>query len=1128
MSDWLPFDVVEELIEGVSLPETAEALLGAGDDLPDAAARARAVDPQHNVVLEASAGTGKTHVLVERYLNLLRHGVDPANILAITFTRKAAAEMRGRILAELRKRAESTDQDRQLWRDIRERGGDIAISTIDAFCLSLLHEFPLEANLDPGFEMADETQVPRLMEESLDRALDIARGLSRKDDYVRLLFAELRESRLRSGLAAMIHRRLVVEDALERALELGPRDLTAERACEHAFDRLRFVFAALAGGVERFLADGPVKHRRYQLLTADIRLLMSGAPVATGLARVIIERLEDHFLVDRKRTRQRFSNSYVHVDCISKAAWKAHLDDIQQVGDQLKDVLKGFRRDLNAVLSRGVQRTYAIALREYHRTLDTHGVLDFPETLARALALLEQMEEFARSRYRLEGRYHHVLLDEFQDTSRAQWLLVALLIRSWGEGSGVAEQSSLVPSIFLVGDRKQSIYAFRDADVGVMEDAVTFVDNLRAVGDSRRAISTSFRAAPPLLAFANDLFTEIEKDPSRRDAFRFDERDHFPVPDAANDPKSDRIGIVAAPTVAQCADIVSAEIKRLVDESGVSPRHIAILFRTKDTHQEFERALERRDIPSYVYKGLGFFEADEIKDVVALLRYLALPDSNLRAAAFLRSRFVRLSDPALQMLAPNLAAAIGSGVSPNAPIGLEDRLVLDRARASASRWLDLVDRLPPAELLERVLEESAYAFETRGPRARQARENLKKIRTMIRRVQNRGYTTMSRLSEHLDRLTAGDESNAVIDAGDAVSLMTIHAAKGLEFPVVFVVNLSKGTGGRRSPIRVVSDSEGGRAWLSVSDFQSEADEDAKAKEREETKRLLYVALTRAKERIYIASEAKDAKYRAWPGSLADVLPASLQSKFEAAAGPNVSDHLEWVGPSGQAHLLKVCRRPDQTPEFTPKPLVAPQEGVTDNFAPLGDAFAVPRIGVTGALAPAKNAFGPASSNAGGRSLAGTLVHRLFERRGAIPGEAAADPSLTRELMQLIRDDEAVEVDDVDAVVASARAAYVALCAKPALTAVLASGDPAFEVPFSVRPAGAQTILRGTFDCLVRRRDGGVTVVEMKTGKPLPEHAQQLETYLTAARALFPGTPVEGTLVYAHDLHLDDRPLHTNR
>ena len=128
--------------------------------LRDAAARAFAVDPANNVVLEASAGTGKTTVLVSRYVNLLRAGVDPSNILAITFTRQAAAEMRERIIRQLRRSAGGPPADRDRWRGLRDRLGDIAISTIDAFCLSLLREFPLEADLDPGFGMTDETEAP--------------------------------------------------------------------------------------------------------------------------------------------------------------------------------------------------------------------------------------------------------------------------------------------------------------------------------------------------------------------------------------------------------------------------------------------------------------------------------------------------------------------------------------------------------------------------------------------------------------------------------------------------------------------------------------------------------------------------------------------------------------------------------------------------------------------------------------------------------------------------------------------------------------------------------------------------------------------------------------------------------
>lgn len=1135
---------------------------------PDADARLRAVDPGHNVVLEASAGTGKTHVLVDRYLNLLRHGVDPANILAITFTRKAAAEMRERILSELRKRADASTADRNVWREVRERAGDIAISTIDAFCLSLLHEFPLEANLDPGFEMADETQVPRLMEEALDRTLDISRGLSQSDDDVRLLFAELRESRLRDGLAEMLHRRLVVEDALERALETGPRDLTPEEACETAFGRLRDIFSGLTGGVEGFLANGPLQSRRYELFMSDMRMLASGPMPLPGLARGILERVESHFLTDEREPRKRF-NYYGAKDCRSQEAWKTHMADLQNVGEQVADTMKGFRRDLNAVLSRGVRRVYRIALTEYHRTLDSHGVLDFSETLARALALLAQMDEFARSRYRLEGRYHHVLVDEFQDTSRAQWSLVALLIRSWGEGSGVADNAPLVPSIFLVGDRKQSIYGFRDADVSVMEDAGSFVDELRADRDSRRAISKSFRAVAPLLAFANDLFREIEKDPSRRDAFRFDDQDRFPLSEKGSDPLEHRggqtpcpdpeaLGLVAAPTVADCAEVVGAEIRRLLDEKAsvrdpathelrsIAPRDVGILFRTKEGHQEFERALQRRSIPSYVYKGLGFFEADEIKDVLALLRYLASPDSNLRAAAFLRSRFIRLSDPALQALAPDLSGAL-SAISPPdfSKLDHEDRSVLERARESVSRWLGVVDRLPPAEVLAMALNETAYLFETRGPRVRQARENLKKIRAMIRRLQNRGYATMSRVAEHLERLTAGDESNAVIDAGDAVSLMTIHAAKGLEFPVVFVVNLSKGTGGRRSAIRVVSDSEGGQAWLSVSDFQSEADEDAKSKDREETKRLLYVALTRARDRLYLASEVKDSRLKPWNGSLAEVLPAGLREKFEAAATNPAPAALTWIAAAGQTHIFRVCPKTalkgcateDDSEDLKSSATgehsdlrwhraSALSDELPDNFAPLSDPFSLARIAVTAAT-PQLDLRAMRSEHTG-RRLAGSLVHRLFERRGISLAGAADTKLVIEELGRLIRDDELAEAEDLEQLLGQACDAYLALCVQPALADALASGDALFEVPFSIHLASSKMILRGTFDCLIRRHDGGITLLEFKTGTSIPEHEEQLSTYLAAARALFPEARVDGRLVYASHTRLDDRPLHAKR
>jgi ATP-dependent exoDNAse (exonuclease V) beta subunit len=310
------------------------------------------------------------------------------------------------------------------------------------------------------------------------------------------------------------------------------------------------------------------------------------------------------------------------------------------------------------------------------------------------------------------------------------------------------------------------------------------------------------------------------------------------------------------------------------------PADIAILFRSRDSHRDFETALDARGVSTYVYKGLGFFDADEIQDAVALLRYLADPLSELRAAALLRSRIVRLSDRAVAQLAADPAGAI-VGTAEVPALGDEDRRVLDRLRAGVGRWLPLVDRLTPSELLDTVLRESAYAYEIRGSRRRQARENLKKLRGLVRRAQNRGYATLARIADHLERLAVGDESNAAIDAVDAVSLMTVHAAKGLEFPIAFLVNMGRGTGGFRAPIRVVDDPTGD-ASVAIADYQSEADEDAQARDREESKRLLYVALTRARDRLYLSAALKDGVCRFGRGSLGEVLPSSVKSRFVTA------------------------------------------------------------------------------------------------------------------------------------------------------------------------------------------------------------------------------------------------------
>jgi len=548
---------------------------------------------------------------------------------------------------------------------------------------------------------------------------------------------------------------------------------------------------------------------------------------------------------------------------------------------------------------------------------------------------------------------------------------------------------------------------------------------------------------------------------------------------------------------------------------------VAILFRTRESHREFEDALALAGLPSYVYKGLGFFDADEIKDLLALLWYLAEPLSDLRAAAFLRSRFVRLSDEALRRLAPGLADAIrGAGSSdpadqrkPDPPLDAADAARLAAARASTARWRARADRMPPAELIDLVLHESAYGIELRGARFQQARENLKKFRALLRRIQNRGYATLGRIASHLDRLAVGDESNASLDATNAVNLMTVHAAKGLEFPVVFLVNLARGTGNRRDHIRIgtqqASGTGPGAASVAVGDFVSEFDEDAQAREREETKRLLYVALTRARDRLYLSSVLKEGRVVVGRGSLADVLPAALLECFATAA---TGLPAEWRAASGHTHAFRPCVAPDgQSGPPLPDGTKNQEPRTRDQLDDLETLEALPSVrratdvGAPGdAGAPPSDAAGPESER-----VLGTVVHRLLQALGTTPPASREDA--TSVTLRLLRPDEAAGLADREAFAARAVSAYQALCSHPDVRSLYAAPDILHEVPFALRQEGV--VVRGSIDCLVRLSSTEVTVLEFKTGRPRPEHGGQVALYASVAARLFPGAMVTPKLIY---------------
>ncbi len=1090
----------------------------AGTPLPDQAARDFASDPTQHVVLEASAGTGKTRVLVDRYVRLIRLGIAPRHILAVTFTRKAAAEMRERVLEQLRSEVSHAVL------------ADIQVATIDAFCFGLLREFPLEAGVDPGFEIADETEMARFATEALDLTMRIARGVVVRDPNVRLLFTRVRSTVLHEVLARLLDRRQVALPAVAAFVAQKVRVQTPDEVARAFVERVRQVF----DGREAFLADGPEEMAEFQWVATDAARLASGPDAfPVGDVPQLRRRLERYFLTKKGEARKRLPGSAKQHATV--ASRKRHGAAFLAMAPEIERSIEVLDREVDGLLARGLLTVLTIAAQQYERLLEEHAVLDFAGMLDRTVALLERQEEFARSRLKLQARYHHLLVDEFQDTSRQQWRLIDHLIAAWGEGEGVADGQT---SIFIVGDRKQSIYRFRHAEVGLLDEAARRIAALRPGRQIRQAITKNFRAVPELLAFVNVLASSLvasaDGDADLDDRFVYAERDRFPVETLAQEGRRDGrpvLGIVATPSLQASADSVASEVARFLAEATVRDRQgppraarpddVAILFRARAGHQVFEEALERRGIRTYVYKGLGFFDAPEVQDLQALLRFLARPESNLRAAEFLRSRFVRLSDAALVALAPDLAAAVTGSAEPPAGIGDADRRLLDCVRSGARRWIALTDRIPPGQLIDLVMRDSMYAVEMAGSRVHQARENVKKVRAQVRRVENRGYTTIGRLAEYFETLRAGDESNAVVEARGCVSLMTIHAAKGLEFPAVFVVNLHAPGRGGSSGVTVIERSVDGQPEVAFRATEGTKLEDRR--ELEELRRLLYVAVTRARDMLYLAGEVDgDGVLRASKRSLAGLLPLSLRQAFTRASLTQDAEVI-W-NEAGHQFALRVCRptaadadassaadtpRPADPPADR-GPLVADPPLVQSATAVMGGG---PDESV-GSGSPGGHSGGDGIRDQVLGRLSGTLVHRLFQLGPAAPSIAQ---DIVERLGRLARQEELVDVPDREEFFGVVAAAFLGLAGRPDVRHWLASGQAHYEVPFSFVPPDAPGVmLRGSIDCLVVHPDGSYRVLEFKTGAPRPEHQGQVETYVAAVRSLFPGAEVTAELVYPND------------
>jgi ATP-dependent helicase/nuclease subunit A len=747
-----------------------------------------------SVVLSSGAGCGKTYVLTERYLAHLRDdGAEVGQIVAITFTERAAREMRSRIRAAVLRhvKAATSDAEAETWAR-HLRGLETAqISTIHAYCASLLRQHAVEAGLDPHFSVLEDVLSVNLEAEALTACLQ--RLLTEETEAGE----DLRQLVLLFGWNTVVR---TVEALMAAWDEQRWEGWFRQSAQEVVAGWQELARQSLLPRYLDYLTAGPTKMARcLTLLRATppllgsqmagrVRLLLEETPrlAATGDLASAIERLCETAKVTREYAR----------------AWPS-----SETYEAAKDALEGFRTCLAstgleqfiappegtveaAVVGRRLVSVVREAVAAYRQLKRQNGVVDFQDLLVMARDLLRDHGEV---RERLQRRTRYLLIDELQDTDPVQMELVEYLC-----GARLT-----AGKLFTVGDQKQSIYRFRGADVHLFQELRQSVPH-----EGRLGLTLNFRSQPAILHFVNALFAERLRDYEPLEA-------HLPQVHAGPcveflwNPRQPKEHVAEARS--HEAEMIARRITCMIgreevvvqQEKGtyalrpVQPADVVLLFRAMSNVHLYEQALREQGLDYYLVGGRAFFAQQEIYDLLNLLRALENPHDALSLAGTLRSPFCCLNDEALFVLGQH-GKDIWAGLHDPAvyeQVPEEQRAAVARARRFLDHWRAQKDRLPIATLLGVVFADSGYDAATQveflGDRKL---ANLWKLMEMARAFDRSGLFGLAEFIRRLGDLVRNqpreEQAATQPENADVVRLMSIHQAKGLEFPVVIVPDVA--------------------------------------------------------------------------------------------------------------------------------------------------------------------------------------------------------------------------------------------------------------------------------------------------------------------------------------------------
>lgn len=1084
------------------------------------AVQAAGADPAVSVVLRASAGSGKTKVLVDRLLRLLLSGAPLKSIVAVTFTKKAAVEIRERLgrrvrelallpaaeleakLAELLGRAPAPaelERAARLPEELLEDPNGLLIGTIHTFAGSLLRRFADLAGLDPAVDILERTDD--LWDEALDLLQREAAAAAALSDAWTTIAPQ--PDRVRRELRDWCADRTALDRWRERAAPEASSWPEAVPALESD------LAAALTAGT--LLADDPspaglarraaAALRRYAgpgldavVAADDGRSDKTQFPQKVAAHRAAALAAADALDADGLEALDAIRESVLLKDGSGPRALggaRSAKEDLAEANAAaVAPVLEAWRaRDLLdlLILNRALLRLGARLLDRYEALKRRDRVVDFHDLEMRARRLVGDLDVGPWILYRMDARLDHLLVDEFQDTNRDQWEL----LRPFAEEFAAALDDDGRPrTVFFVGDGKQSIYGFRGARPEIFHateawlrqrtgrGAITLPTNFRSLAAVVGAVGDAF-ARPPLA----DLLPPGESDGARQ----LPHRDEGP-------------GLVALHPVdeseesAEAAhDLAAARFVELVlalgGRPGVRWSDVLVLARSRTSLEAYERALREAGVP-FTPAGRGALaEAREVHDVVALLRWLTFPADDTALTAVLRAPLLRCGEAAVQDLLAARRASLWGELQRRA-----DQPAWSGAVTMLRAWRDRVGLDSVHDLLRRVYRD-AEALERFGAAlGEQARYNLLRLLDLALAHDRTPFPTLRGFVRSLDRaaeVREHEEGTLPDTDRGRVRMMTIHGAKGLESRFVILLDAEKPFRDRLG--RAVLDSPRGDGPVAARLTKTHRETPpgcaetplaaAAARALDEESRqeanLLYVAMTRARDEFHVLAargpRTRPPHLRAW---LEPALPQTETPAVPAAAAPiddaDAPAHDAYApGPDGGSRARRSLRRAS---DDAPPPLPDPD----DDLRP--DAPADPAVARDAALER------------------GTRIHLWLQRaceQGSLPDGAGPE-----------------------------RAEAAAVFDNPAHAALFRPGPgvQAFDEAPLIHRLGdaADTRLLGVVDRLLIAPDG-VTVVDYKTNRTTPaeipalagHYRSQMEAYRDALAAIHPGRPIRLVLLFTH-------------